>query len=186
MVTTQKGSLPAAYQTSGDEDKTEYSEDGFKIFKDTVEIPVMRAELLFIWQVCADLLEGAANLHGKSPVPPHEAEKMFELMEMLSNQDKDTRKEFKLKLPINYCVGLWHGVNSARKFHIYKEDTDKDRYLTDVTLKVATIIDHFHKRKDNQGFAEHVRPSISSTSSLFEIADKSNINKSDKIASEEK
>jgi hypothetical protein len=129
-----------------------------------------------MWNTIKDTLEGGGNLMGKGIVPPHEINKAFELMKLLAEQDKDTRKEFKIKLPINYMMGLWHCLNSARKFWIYKEDADKDRYLTDVTLKVATILDIYHKRKENEGFMSSVRPSAPSSSSLFEIADKSKTN----------
>ena len=126
-------------------------ETGNPIFKDSVQMGVKRNQLLFIYNAIKDLLDANLKANGML-IPPPEIDRVMKLMDLIASQDKDTTKEIKLTLPINYMVGLWHSLQSGRRFGIYMKDADKmkDTYLDDMTMKVAETIDTYHKLKNKE------------------------------------
>lgn len=116
----------------------EVDEHGRMIYTDTVIIPMNMRQLHLAWGTIKEVLELGV-------VPPDELGPVMELLERIAAMEKDVWEKKAISLPINYCVGFWHCLNTGRKFHIYKKEKAKDKQLDKLTMEVAKVIDNYHK-----------------------------------------
>jgi hypothetical protein len=142
-----------------DDDRFYYDEEGnvkvdeFKrpIYRHYIQMRVTQSELRFIWKTMTMVL----NLN---MVPVEEIDPSIRLLEMLAEQERHTRKYYYIKLAVNYFTGAWHICNTARKFHLYSKNKKNDSRLDNITLKMARLLDEYHKILKNEHIAAKVSP----------------------------
>lgn len=113
-------------------------ETGRMVFEDGIDYRISHADLMFIWNTIKDLLD--ANL-----IPPMESEPTIKLMGMIAERESEVYRNGFMFLPINYFVGMWHALNTGRKFDIYSKALKKANKLDQITMKVAEKIDEYHR-----------------------------------------
>lgn len=140
-------------QNSVDIDKENENLDqhGRMKHEDIIVLRLNHKELLFIHQAIRDVLETNPPI-----VPPDEVGPTISLLEMLSAQEKEIYNHSQLVLPVNYCVGLWHCLNTGRKFHIYKKRKGKDNHLDKTVRNIAESLDAYHKVKSHEKNEERI------------------------------
>lgn len=124
---------------------------GRPVFKDKIKMETNTAEHRALWTCVRAVLE-------EGLVPEPEIDAVFELMEDLANQEKDSRKPYNIILPINYFVGMWHCVNTCRKFDLFNEDTEMNVAVDGLALKLAGYLDHYHSVKSFEETLEVASP----------------------------
>ena len=132
---------------TNDKGEIKLDEAGKPIFKDIIEWTSNLGEINAIWHSVMRLLE-------QRLVPPNEEQAAFDLLSAVAKMQRDTKKDYKVSLPINYFVGMWHCLNSSRKFGLWADDKGMDDALTDLTLRVASQIDRYHKIKQNEALED--------------------------------
>lgn len=91
-------------------------------------------------------------------VPPNEIDGAIELMEMVASQERDSRKPYNLDLAINYFNGLWHCVNTCRKFDLFADDEAMSNAVDGLALKLASYLDKYHSVKVAEDITENASP----------------------------
>ena len=120
---------------------------GRPIFKERIVMPTTTGEHRALWTCIKAAIESGI-------IPEPELDAVFELMEMLAVQEQDTRKEYTIDLPINYFIGLWHCVNTCRKFDLFHDDDKFDKAVDGLAMKLAEYIDMFRAAKRQEGVME--------------------------------
>lgn len=113
---------------------------GREIFEESVVQRISHPDFIFMHETLREVID-------KDLVPPDDIGPMMTLLEMLADQEKDVYDTGAFILPINYCVGLWHCLNTGRKFHIYEKFKKKDKTLDIITNRIAKSLDAYHKAK---------------------------------------
>jgi len=122
---------------------TELGEDGGRpLFEHSIVMPTDSPEVMAMWTTCKAILE-------ERLVPQPEEDAVFKVMEMLAEQIK-TDRAFSIKFPVNYFTGLWHCLNTARKFDIFNNDKKLSKSISNTTFKVAQLLDTYHVIKDKE------------------------------------
>lgn len=140
--------------------QVETDQHGLKIHEDMINFKCNQGDLKFIHKTICMVLE-------RGLVPEPEIPPVFTLLEMLGEREEKVFETGHLFLPVNYFVGMWHALNTARKFGLYAivktkgkskakiarrnvESSYNCRYLDKITMKVAESIDKYHKVKQHE------------------------------------
>lgn len=119
-------------------------EHGRVIHQDKIQMQLQHKDLIFIHQATRDLMQ-------KGLVPEPEIGPCMTLLDILAESEPHVHKHGVLILPVNYFVGMWHVLNSCRKFSIYSQQwKKKDKKLDHITTVVASYIDKYHTVKEHE------------------------------------
>lgn len=153
LTNAVKGSgLEEAIETN-DKGEIQLDPAGKPIFKDCIEWDTDSAQIMAIWTSIRVCLE-------EKIVPPNEIDACFDLMELYSREHRaGSTKSYKITVPINYFVGTWHILNSARMFGLFKEDKPLDVAVDELTLWFARKIDTYHEVKRREDVEDKAAPS---------------------------
>ena len=151
-------------------------EAGKPIFKDIIEFETTTGEINAIWTCIKACLE-------EKVVPPNEIDACFDLMAIIAKLERESTKPFKASLPINYFVGTWHILNSARMFHLFEDDKALDQAIDGLTMKFARQIDVYHEIKRRETVEKDVSPKniLSLPSAVYYPEDEKPDNQADQI-----
>jgi len=119
---------------------------GRPVFKDQIQWDTDTAELSAILECCNKVLENRV-------VPHEEVDGVFELMEKVSRLESPKR-QYTATLPVNYFVGMWHVVNTCRKFDLFSDDKYVSKAIDGLAVKLARLIDLYHVAKRTEGTFE--------------------------------
>lgn len=129
----------------------ELDESNKPVFVDQIKMETTTDEHRNLWLCIRLVLE-------EGLVPEPEIDACISLMEKLAIQEKDSRKPYFITLPINYFVGLWHCVNTCRKFDLFKDDKKVDKIVDGLALKLAGYLDYHHSVKSFEQTLEVASP----------------------------
>lgn len=141
---------PSIYEKD-EQGEVKTDDTGRPVFKDRIEMETNTAEHRALWTCIKAVLENGV-------VPEPELDAVFILMENLASQERDSRKPYKITLDINYFVGLWHCVNTSRKFDLFNEDKKMSEAVDGLALKLAGYLDAYHKVKNFEKTVEEASP----------------------------
>lgn len=117
---------------------------GRPVFKDSITWETNTPELYATWNCIKALLD-------EQLVPYTEVDGCIELMEKLSSlEDTKAFGNYDVTLPVNYFTGMWHCVNSTRKFHLFKNDKPLDKSIDGLAMKYARLLDMYHSVKKDE------------------------------------
>jgi len=127
--------------------------NGKPIFKDSIQMMTNAPEMSAINMCCQELLS-------QGLVPEPEIEAVFDYMlKVATLHDKNGHKrKFLVTIPINYFVGMWHVVNSCRKFDLFNKDKKLSKAIDGLAEKLARKIDIYHEVKRREGILEEASP----------------------------
>lgn len=126
-------------------------EHGRIIHEDKINFKVIHKDLIFMHETLRMVAD-------KDLVPPDEVGPFVTLLEMMAEQEADVHRYECLLLPVNYFLGLWHGLNTARKFSLYLPQwVKKDKHLDWITTNVAKYLDKYHMVKSHEANEEKIK-----------------------------
>ena len=119
-------------------------EHGRLKYEDHINFPLKQRDLIFMHETVRMVMD-------KGLVPMDEEGPVVTLLEMMASAEPDVYNHECMLLPVNYFVGLWHCLNTARKFSLYTQQwKKKDKWLDRITIKVAEKIDEYHLVKSHE------------------------------------
>jgi hypothetical protein len=117
---------------------------GRPIWEDKIVFKLQHKDLIFMHQTIRLVME-------KGLVPPEEVGPCMTLLEELAVQESEVHKKSGLILPINYFVGMWHALNTARMFSLYSQQfKKKDKHLENIVMRIAKRLDEYHTVKSHE------------------------------------
>jgi hypothetical protein len=126
-----------------EEEEVKLDETGRLVHDDSINFRCSHKDIIFIHETIGLVLE-------KGLVPEPEIGPIMVLLDMLANAEPDTHKHGCFILPVNYFIGMWHGLNTARKFGLYSQQfKQKEKHLDHLTTQVARSIDAYHTIKSH-------------------------------------
>lgn len=134
-----------------DEGEVALDDTGRPVFNDQIQMETNTSEHRALWTCIKAVVE-----EGLAPEP--ELDAIFKLMEDLAMQEKDSRKPYNITLDVNYFVGLWHCVNTCRKFDLFNEDKGMNVAVDGLALKLAGYLDTYHSVKNFEETLEVASP----------------------------
>ena len=159
----QDNKLEELANLASNPEKFELTEKGEVKVEKTTGTPIFADEILMETDLgeMAGMIEVIQQILLQNLVPMNEVQNAMQLMDMLAEQQNLTDPKFHIKLRVNYAVGLWHCLNTSRKFHIFKKDKAMDKRVDELTNKVATFLDMYRaKKKEVEGdnYKEEITP----------------------------
>lgn len=135
--------LAIAVEGKKEENTDHLDKHGRIISEEYINFKMTHEDLLFVDETIKKIID-------LDLVPVTEAGPVVTLLEMLAEREKSVYHDGHILLPVNYFTGMWHCLQTGRKFSIYSQQwKKKDKYLDRITMEIAKSIDAYHAVKSH-------------------------------------